>query len=354
MLYLNEEDIFRLGIPWLKLIETIEQAVYRMKDGDFAQPMKPYLRYGNPKNRIIAMPAYVGGDIDIAGIKWIASFPDNHKLYLPRAHSVLILNDASTGRPVAIINGSLLSILRTASVSGLMIREYLQTREPGSVTVGIIGWGPIGQYHFKMCTEIYGELIDHIFLYDLKGIDPITIESDWRRKVKVADCWQDAYRSSDIFITCTVSDYRYIDEKPKDGSLLLNVSLRDYTLEALDHMKTIIVDDWDEVCRENTDIELLHKERGLTREQTLSMVSVVCNGSLSEIDRKYNANQPIFFSPMGLVCVRYQHWRVFFQGSRSDYGRYAPGEFIDVFRTFTALAVNIRQKSRTFIYSKKR
>lgn len=56
-----------------------------LANNEFAQPIKPYLRYNNLKNRIIAMPAYAGGECDMAGIKWIASYPDNIN-QIGRAH----------------------------------------------------------------------------------------------------------------------------------------------------------------------------------------------------------------------------------------------------------------------------
>lgn len=77
MLYLNDQDIQAIGLEWADLVESAEATVRILDSGDYAQPVKPYLRYNHPQNRIIAMPAYVGGDVNAAGIKWISSFPDN-------------------------------------------------------------------------------------------------------------------------------------------------------------------------------------------------------------------------------------------------------------------------------------
>jgi N-[(2S)-2-amino-2-carboxyethyl]-L-glutamate dehydrogenase len=61
MLYLNQSDIENIGIDWVSITKVIESTVRRLGENDFAQPIKPYLRYQDLKNRIIAMPAYVGG-----------------------------------------------------------------------------------------------------------------------------------------------------------------------------------------------------------------------------------------------------------------------------------------------------
>ncbi|MGG1596356.1 2,3-diaminopropionate biosynthesis protein SbnB [Paenibacillus naphthalenovorans] len=296
MLYINDRETRAIGMDWQALAEMADSTVHIVDSGDFAQPVKPYLRYNNLKNRIIAMPAYVGGDVNAAGIKWISSFPDNIRIGLPRAHSVIVLNDPDTGRPSAILNSPLPSIVRTASVSGLMIRHFLQARSLERFHLGIIGWGPVGQYHAQMAESLYGDKIERIRVYDIRGVDLSGIASPYRDRITVEKTWEDVYRPSDILITCTVSENRYIDSPPGKGSLLLNVSLRDYKPEALASVKTVIVDDWDEVCRENTDIERLHLERGLARRDVQTLADVVCRDSLAEIAD----DEPVFFCPMGM------------------------------------------------------
>jgi len=296
MLYLNENNILEIGMNWDKMIDVIEEAVKCMNEGDFVQPIKPYLRYRDSTNRIIALIAFVGGKIDLAGIKWIASFPDNINHGIPRAHSVVILNKSDTGEPLCVINTALLSIIRTASVSGLMIRHFLKARPRDNINLSIIGWGPIGRHHYKMCTDILQDKIANIHLFDLREIDPDTITGPSKDITIVAKSWQEAYRDSDIFITCTVSKAPYVDEKPKPGSLLLNCSLRDYKVDIYDYTKAIIVDDWEEVCREKTDIEMMHKKKGLQKEDTKSIVDVVSKNCLAD----YPEDESIMFNPMGM------------------------------------------------------
>jgi 2,3-diaminopropionate biosynthesis protein SbnB len=297
MLYLNEKDMLQIGINWEETIDAIEKAVRCLNDKDYAQPVKPYLRYRDLTNRIIAMPAFVGGEIDLAGIKWIASFPGNIDNNIPRAHSVVVLNHADTGKPLCIINTALLSIIRTSSVTGLMIRYFMKARPMDSINVGIMGWGPIGQHHFKMCTELLKDKIANIYLYDLREINLDSLESPYKDKIVVTPSWREAYRDADMFMTCTVSKAPYIDEKPKAGSLQLNVSLRDYKVDIYDHTKAIIVDDWEEVCREKTDIEMLHIEKGLQEADTKSIADVVCNNCMAD----FAEDEAVMFNPMGMA-----------------------------------------------------
>jgi len=296
MLHLDETQIQELGVEWERTIDVIEEAVGCLRNNDFAQPLKPYLRYRDPRNRIIAMPAFVGGTIDMAGIKWIASFPGNILNGLPRAHCVVVLNDAATGEPRAIISTARISMIRTASVSGMMIRWFHKARRLSGITLGIIGFGPIGKTHLDMCLALLGSSIEKIIIYDIRPIAPAELPD--RPGIKIAASWKEAYTGADLFITCTVSAERYIDERPKAGSLHLNVSLRDYRTEAYEWFRNaIIVDDWEEVCREKTDIEMMHVEKGLQKEDTRSILDVVGDNCLAGYDR----DTAILFNPMGMA-----------------------------------------------------
>ncbi|WP_019640713.1 hypothetical protein [Paenibacillus fonticola] len=303
MLYLDNTHLQAIGLYWDELEGRIVQALRLIDSGDYAQPIKPYLRYGNPANRIIAMPAYVGGTVQAAGLKWIASFPGNMLNGLPRAHSVLLLNKPDTGVPYAILNSPLPSVARTVAVSAVMLRHYLQAHPAAKrLRVGIIGFGPVGQHHYDMCGKLFGEFIDEVLIYDIRGAKlgtPVIQDADasYRSRTQLAESWQELYSSCNVIITCTVSDHRYVDLPPLAGSLLLHVSLRDYKASALEHVKAIVVDDWDEVCRENTDIELLHLERGLAKDETHSLADVIFRDALGNLA----AEESVLFCPMGMA-----------------------------------------------------
>jgi ornithine cyclodeaminase len=296
-LYLNESNLVELAPSYHDTVQVIEDAVKCLGEADYVQPLKPYLRFKDLTNRIIAMPAYIGEPFSMAGIKWIASFPNNINNGIPRAHSVLILNDSDTGQPISIINTPLLSIIRTASVSGLVIKHYLKNRAGKKLKVGIIGWGPIGRAHSKMCKEILGDQLEELLIYDIKEPDPVSVASNGV-PVRLAKNWEEIYQQADIFITCTVSNNTYIEGKPKPGSLHLNVSLRDYNSDVYPYFKqAIIVDDWTEVCRENTDIERMYLNEGLKESDTYSLSELITKEPLNGLD----AELPIMFNPMGMA-----------------------------------------------------
>ena len=145
VLFLNNKAMERLGVgDMLAAIADVEQ-VYRLNDsGDVIAPGKCVLRWGqtvedeNVMGRINAMPGYIGGDYDMAGIKWIGSGPMNYKKGLPRASVTMILNDPDTKLPVCIADGTEVSTMRTGASGGVAIK-YLS--KSNAATMPICGCG---------------------------------------------------------------------------------------------------------------------------------------------------------------------------------------------------------------------
>jgi ornithine cyclodeaminase len=98
-------------------ITELVEATYRVHGaGDSVNPPSYFLQFPDrPKDRIIALPASIGGSTRVDGLKWISSFPENVAAGIPRASAVLILNDHDTGYPFACLESSIISATRTAA-----------------------------------------------------------------------------------------------------------------------------------------------------------------------------------------------------------------------------------------------
>src|SRR5918999_1206484 len=101
-----------------QIVELVE-ATYRLHSaGESVNPPSYFLRFPDrPSSRIIALPASIGGQGGVDGLKWISSFPENVADGIPRASGVLILNDRDTGYPFACVEGSIISATRTAAMA---------------------------------------------------------------------------------------------------------------------------------------------------------------------------------------------------------------------------------------------
>src|SRR3974377_1284105 len=121
------------------------EAAYRLHgSGNTLNPESYFLRYPDrPSARIIALPAHVGGPVQKSGIKWISSFPENRASNLARASAVLILNDATTGYPLACIEASLISATRTAA-SAVLAAEHISP-DPFEGALAVVGTGVIAR-----------------------------------------------------------------------------------------------------------------------------------------------------------------------------------------------------------------
>lgn len=311
MIHLGTTEIEKIGTNWQELVRVIGIATKSIQEEDYVQPVKPYLRYRDLTNRIIAMPAFLGGDISMSGIKWISSFPANIKKGIPRAHSITVLNDADNGAPLSIISTTIISAIRTAAVTGYFLDRVLKIKDTNrKYKVGITGFGPIGKMHLDMVNALMGDQISGVSIYDLKSPSEDELPSNVSYPIDIVDSWESAYDDADIFMTCTVSDGRYIDKEPKKGSLHLNVSLRDYTPETLPYMDKMVVDDWDEICRESTDVEIMHLEKGLQREDTISIGEFSQQSTLDS----FQDSDTIMFNPMGMavydVAVAWHYYNI--------------------------------------------
>src|SRR5579875_2081414 len=127
-----------------KQIVTLVEAAYRLHSaGDSVNPPSYFLRFPDrPSARIIALPASIGGQVQVDGLKWISSFPENVAAGIPRASAVLILNDHDTGYPFACLEGSIISATRTAALAA-SAADWLSRSRGRPARAGFVGAGLI-------------------------------------------------------------------------------------------------------------------------------------------------------------------------------------------------------------------
>ncbi|RLF05411.1 MAG: ornithine cyclodeaminase family protein, partial [Thermoprotei archaeon] len=124
ILYLKQEDVIKAGVlDFDAALKDVEEVFRMMARGEVVMPPKVamdlYFPDGSPKGHLVAMPAYIKS-LNIAGIKWAAGFFRNPELYgLPHGIDVIVLSDPENGRPLAIMDGTLITAVRTGAVAGV-------------------------------------------------------------------------------------------------------------------------------------------------------------------------------------------------------------------------------------------
>jgi ornithine cyclodeaminase len=282
-----------------EVVDLVE-ATYRLHGaGDSVNPPSYFLRFPDrPSARIIALPASIGGDVRVDGLKWISSFPDNVAHGVPRASAVLILNDHDTGYPFACMESSIISATRTAA-SAALAADRLSRGRPRPTRVGFFGVGLIARFIHTFLAGT-GWSFDEIGVHDLSadsaaGFRGYLEESGTGARVTVHDTAEQLIRGSDLVVFATVAgaphvtDVSWFDHAP----LVLHVSLRDLSPEVL-LASTNVVDDVEHCLKADTSPHLVEKLTG-NRDFLLGTLDDVMAGRVT-----VPTEGPVVFSPFGL------------------------------------------------------
>ena len=161
--YLSQEDILALNIPYSEVIDTVEKGMSEFGKGTCQLPVKVHTN-PRPLTFLNAMPAYIGGDQDVTGLKWVAGFPENRKKGLPVTWGIQVLNDTETGGVTAVMDARWITAIRTAAVAAVTAK-YCKVENSHSMT--IIGAGEQGRWNARLFKMVVPELkkiyIDDIF-----------------------------------------------------------------------------------------------------------------------------------------------------------------------------------------------
>lgn len=245
-LYLNEEDMVKAGVKDMaKCVDTMEEVIKLLNVGDYIMSGSNHNSHGAmlsfpdepefpnmPKNgcdrRFMAMPAYLGGKFDMAGMKWYGSNVENKKKGLPRSVLMLMLNDKDTGAPVSLMSANLISAYRTGGIPGVGAR-YLARKD--AKVAGIVGPGVMGKTSLRSFTCVCPNL-DTVKIKGRgqKSLDDfisfVKKDCPMIKNIEVVDTIEAAIRDSDIISIATsspmfVEDYTFIEESwIKKGALL--------------------------------------------------------------------------------------------------------------------------------------
>jgi ornithine cyclodeaminase len=281
-------------------IIALVEATYRLHgDGDSVNPPSCFLTFPDrPSARIIALPASIGGQVRVDGLKWISSFPQNVAAGIPRASAVLILNDHDTGYPIACLESSIISATRTAA-SAAAAADWLSRGRPRPARIGFFGAGLIARYIHTFLARS-GWSFDETGVYDLSaenavGFSGYLARSETASRITVHDSPEQLIRSSDLVIFATiagephVTNLRWFDHHP----LVLHVSLRDLAPEIL-LASTNIVDDVEHCLKANTSPHLTEQLTG-NRDFLAGTLCDVMAGRVA-----IPPDGPVVFSPFGL------------------------------------------------------
>jgi ornithine cyclodeaminase/alanine dehydrogenase-like protein (mu-crystallin family) len=245
LLYLSRADVESVALDMGTVIDLLQQAFLEKGRGHVEMPPKPGI-HTQPDAFIHAMPAYIPA-LQSAGIKWVSGYPGNQSRGLPYISGLLVLNDPETGIPMAVMDCTWITAVRTGGATGLSAR-YLA--RPESETAGIVACGVQGRTNLEALAHLFG--LKRVFAYDVVPAARDRFVAEMRERlgldVVAVDTPRDAVADADLIVTSGPILHHPQPTIPagwvRPGSFASAVDFDSYwTGEALAEFDRIVTDD---------------------------------------------------------------------------------------------------------------
>lgn len=198
-LVLTREDIEQV-FNIRKSLSAVEDAFCQYALGKASMPSKVYLNLERQNGDFRAMPAYLD-EQECCTLKWVNVHPDNPPLGLPMVMAVLVLNDARTGFPLAIMDGTYITSIRTGA-AGAVAAKYLSPES--STSVALVGCGVQARMQLQMLRQVRRiqdvRVWGHLPKLSTEFVGAMTRRGE---RMEAAQTVKDAVSQADIIVTTT-------------------------------------------------------------------------------------------------------------------------------------------------------
>jgi N-[(2S)-2-amino-2-carboxyethyl]-L-glutamate dehydrogenase len=301
---LSQEDVVAAGgLDMDACLEVIADTLELHYRGETIAPMKAVIHWSDDLDtderlgRIMAMPAFVGGDVQVTGMKWIPSVPSNPARGLPRGIGLVLLSDAETGLPLAFMDGTVVSAMRTGAVSGISARELARD---GAAVLGLLGAGVQARTQLMALERTLPALAEiRIFDPDRAKAERLAgtpTDGPSRRVVRSAE---EAIRGCDVVVPATMAPTPFIPAAWLErGALAISVSSLDFEVDTVSAAVLLVADDVEHETAHAPRLFARAEEAGvLARDAVVSLGAIVAGahpGRSSDDDL-------VVVSPVGLA-----------------------------------------------------
>jgi len=302
-LYLKQEDVIKAGVLDMKqTIEDVERVFRLYVNGEVIMPPKNLIDFYKDNEymgHIVSMPCYIKDEVNVVGIKWAAGFPRNPARYgLPLGIDVIILSDPESGRPLAIMDGTIITAMRTSAVTGLAIK-YLAN--PASRSVGVVGAGVIGRTTLMALPYCMSKL-EEVKIFDIKSEKAKELVMEFKNTlpIEAVGSLEEAVRGRDVVITATTSSTKFIKpEWVEDGYLCIQVGTNEFDDQVVLKADKIVVDNWVQIKRYGRSmLSQLYLEGRISEDEILELPLIVAGKQKG----RESPREIIFFDSFGMAC----------------------------------------------------
>lgn len=306
LLYLSAADVSQCqAMTMARVIDTLEE-VFRLHHADQCViPSKLVLNCFDDdtmgRMNAIAMPGYLGGDDPVGGVKWLSNASLNPVKYnLPRSTSILLLNDAHTMIPFAIVDGTQINAYRTGAATGVAAK-YLA--RPDSRTAGLLGAGVQNRTQLIALKTVLSQL-EKVMVYDLDSERSREFCAEMSAYLQIevvpASSAREAVVGQDVVVTATTARQPVVDgEWLKEGSFYAHIGGYEAAHNVVHGADKIVADDWEKVRdRKSSTLSLMYHAGEFNEERIYANLGQIVAGDLK--GRETNTER-IYFNATGLA-----------------------------------------------------
>jgi alanine dehydrogenase len=244
--YLSGPDVARLNMSDGEILDAVAGALQAQGTGGAVI---------EPRVHLVPDPAFNGhfnvlrgyvAPLNLAGVKIVGDYLENYKQGLPSEMALLSLFDPRTGMPVAILDATVMTDMRTGALTALGAK-YLARKH--SKVLGHVGARGTSYWNIRLLDRLFDftEIRIHSRRRESREAFAARLEHDLQKKIIVTDNWRDCLSGADIMVEASRLDSRaehFKRDFVKEGALVIpygTVSALELSLPAI--MNKIVVDD---------------------------------------------------------------------------------------------------------------
>lgn len=317
-LYLDQEAVLAadlLNMP--RAIRVVGEAQALFAQGKVRHPHKVVLRQENnteseDQGRFNALFASIGAPVRAMGMKWIGSFPANRERGLPRASALIILNCPDTGMPIAVMDGTLISAMRTGAMTALGV-HYLaphNTRKIGMIGAGVQSRTQI----LGLYTAIPG--VEEIALTNRDRARAESVADEcrglWGAPVRAVASIDDALCDADLALTITTAREPLMFARHiKPGALTVQLAGHECEFALIRECQKIVADDWEVVKHRGIMTPAIMHQQGLLHDSDIhgnlgELILGIKPGRENDTERIHYAHMGMGVDDVALAWAMYQ------------------------------------------------
>jgi alanine dehydrogenase len=245
--YLNGEDIERLALSDDAILGAVEDGLRAQGAGTTViEPRMHLFPGGKGRGHFNVLRGSIP-QMGLSGVKVVGDFIDNHKLGLPSEMALLLLFDPDTGMPVAVLDATAITEMRTGAVTALGA-SYLAKRS--SRVLGHVGSRGTAYWNVRLLAGLFelDEIRVHSLRPESRNAFAERLSADLGRPVAAVESWEECVRGADIVVEAT----RLAEPEPllltewiEPGALVVPYgTVSAVELSLTDIVDKVVVDDW--------------------------------------------------------------------------------------------------------------